>query len=174
MRGATRTKVQSPESNVQSRRPNLSPQACALAAGRSATRKSKRRTDLRRTISRLAQSAFRRGWIPPRDITAFARRQLKVSLVCLLLGIALSLFGHRALQSFSTSSQTTSLSAPANVTATDNAYSMKVAVEWNAVRGATLYRIFRNTTKQFSHGNCPGNDAAIDLFRRDRASGRRS
>ena len=37
----------------------------------------------------------------PRDIIAFAQRQLKVSLVCLLLIIALSLVGHRAFQSFS-------------------------------------------------------------------------
>ena len=119
---------------------------------------------LRRTISRLEQNTLRtgmdaggphagsvrsgqaRGWIPPREITAFAQRHLRVSLVCLLLGIALSLVGHRAFQSFSASSQTRSLAAPANVTATDNAYSTKVAVEWNAVRGATLYRIFRNTT----------------------------
>lgn len=85
-----------------------------------------------------------KGWIRPE--VAFFQRQLKVSLACLLLGITLLLVGHRAFQSFSTSSQTTTLSAPANVTATDNAYSMKVAVEWNAVRGATLYRIFRNTT----------------------------
>jgi cytochrome c peroxidase len=63
----------------------------------------------------------------------------------LIFVIALSLVGHRAFQSFTASSQST-LSAPANVTATDNAYSTKVAVEWNAVRGATLYRIFRNTT----------------------------
>ncbi|MFY9622587.1 MAG: cytochrome c peroxidase [Pyrinomonadaceae bacterium] len=87
-----------------------------------------------------------KGWIRPTEVTAFAQRQLKVSLVCLLLGIALLLGGHRAFQSFSTSGQAISLSAPANVTATDNAYSMKVAVEWNAVRGATLYRIFRHTT----------------------------
>src|SRR5688572_33266160 len=86
-----------------------------------------------------------KGWIRPAEVAAFAQRQLKVSLICLLAGIALLLVGHRAFQSFSASSQTTSLSAPANVTATDNAYSTKVAVAWNAVRGATLYGIFRNT-----------------------------
>ena len=116
MRGADLFNVQCPTSNVQ--RP-------------------------RRTVSRRVKGL--KGWIRPTEV-AFAQRQLKVSLVCLLLGVALSLVGHRAFQSFSTSSQTTSLSAPVNVTATDNAYSMKVAVEWNAVRGATLYRIFRNTT----------------------------
>src|SRR6185503_9397642 len=92
------------------------------------------------------QSSRENGWIPPRDFTAFAQRRLKVSLMCLLAGIALLVVGHRAFQSFSAISQSNSLSAPLNVTASDNAYSMKVAVEWNAVRGATLYRIFRNTT----------------------------
>ena len=86
------------------------------------------------------------GWIPPRELTKFTSRRLQSSIGCLLFVVAASLFGHRAFQSFSASSQTTTLSAPANVTATDNAYSTKVAVEWNAVRGATLYRIFRNTT----------------------------
>src|SRR5688572_24113114 len=122
MRGATRTKVQSLTSKVQR-------VARQVQSPRS-----------------RVQSSGLKGWIPPRDITAFAQRQLKVSLVCLLLGIALALVGHRGFQSFNASSQTIALSTPANVTATDNAYSMKVAVEWNAVRGATLYRIFRNTT----------------------------
>jgi cytochrome c peroxidase len=98
------------------------------------------------SLESRVQSPRLKGWIRPSEIIAFAQRQLKVSLVCVLLIIALSMVGHRTFQSFSASSQSNSLSTPANVTATDNAYSTKVAVEWNAVRGATLYRIFRNTT----------------------------
>ena len=75
------------------------------------------------------QSSRLKGWIRPTEVARFAPRQLKISLACLLLLIALSLVGHRAFQSFTASSQTTTLSAPASVTATDNAYSMKVAVE---------------------------------------------
>jgi cytochrome c peroxidase len=38
-----------------------------------------------------------------------------------------------------------SLTAPADLSASDNAYATKVGLSWNAVRNATLYRIFRNT-----------------------------
>ena len=37
------------------------------------------------------------------------------------------------------------LAAPTGVIASDGAYKDKVGLNWNAVRGATLYRIFRNT-----------------------------
>lgn len=37
------------------------------------------------------------------------------------------------------------LSAPTGVTATDSTYNTKVGVYWDTIRGATLYRIFRNT-----------------------------
>ena len=38
------------------------------------------------------------------------------------------------------------LAAPTGVTASDGAYANKVGVIWDAIRGATTYRIFRNTT----------------------------
>ena len=38
-----------------------------------------------------------------------------------------------------------SLSAPTGIIASDNKYNNKVRVEWDAIRGATSYRIFRNT-----------------------------
>jgi cytochrome c peroxidase len=69
---------------------------------------------------------------------------------CLFALMILLFLGHKAFDSFKTRSQTSSLGAPANVTATDNAYATKVAVQWDAVRGATLYRIFRNTTNNFA------------------------
>lgn len=40
----------------------------------------------------------------------------------------------------------TSLAAPTGVAATDNQYNNKVGVQWDTIRGATSYRIFRNTT----------------------------
>ncbi|MEP6900860.1 MAG: cytochrome c peroxidase [Actinomycetota bacterium] len=40
----------------------------------------------------------------------------------------------------------TSLLAPTDVTATDGIYSTKVGLRWDTMRGATIYRIFRNTT----------------------------
>lgn len=38
------------------------------------------------------------------------------------------------------------LSAPTGVQATNNRYNNKVGVYWDAIRGATSYRVFRNTT----------------------------
>lgn len=38
------------------------------------------------------------------------------------------------------------LAAPTGFTATDRAYANKVGLHWDTIRGATLYRIFRNTT----------------------------
>lgn len=40
----------------------------------------------------------------------------------------------------------TSLAAPTGVTATDNLYNTKIGIYWDTIRGATSYRIFRNTT----------------------------
>lgn len=47
------------------------------------------------------------------------------------------------------------IAAPTSVTASDGDYSTKVGIHWDTIRGATLYRIFRNTT------NTPG--SATDL-----------
>jgi len=73
-------------------------------------------------------------------------RAVGVLFACLLLAISVSLVGNRFFRSFDVSSQSNSLATPANLTATDNAYATKVAVTWDAVRDATLYRVFRNTT----------------------------
>src|ERR1044072_7534225 len=72
-------------------------------------------------------------------------RTIKVSIICALSLVALSLVGNKFFSGFTASSQSAGLSAPTNVVASDNAYSTKVAVEWDAIRGAPLYRIFRNT-----------------------------
>ena len=40
----------------------------------------------------------------------------------------------------------TSLFAPTAVTATDGIYSTKVGLRWDTMRGASQYRVFRNTT----------------------------
>jgi len=84
-------------------------------------------------------------------------RALKLSILCLLL-VAVSLpVTQRLFPGVIATGQNlvTSLSAPVGVVASDNTYSTKVGITWDAVRGASVYRIFRNTT----------NDAAgaIDL-----------
>lgn len=71
-------------------------------------------------------------------------RAIKLSMVLLLAVLLLTAFGNRFFQGSTVSGQATTLSAPTNVTATDNAYITKVGISWDAVRGATLYRIFRS------------------------------
>ena len=72
-------------------------------------------------------------------------RTIQLSIVLLSL-ISLLAFGNRLFRSFDVESQANTLSAPTNVTASDNAYSTKVGISWDAVHGASLYRIFRNTS----------------------------
>src|SRR6266480_4378029 len=73
-------------------------------------------------------------------------RTIKVTIVSLLCLIAVLAIADRFSATFTASSQATTLSAPTNVTASDNAYATKVDIEWEAIRGATLYRVFRNTS----------------------------
>src|SRR5262245_28153629 len=87
----------------------------------------------------------RKGWIPPQKMIVMGRR-VKVALACLLAVASLSLVSNRMFRGFNVAAQSGSLGTPANLGATDNEYATKVAVTWDAVRGATLYRVFRNTT----------------------------
>lgn len=72
-------------------------------------------------------------------------RTLKLSALCLFL-LTLSLpICQKFFPGFLVMGQGASLAAPTNVVASDNTYSTKVGLTWDAVRGATAYRIFRNT-----------------------------
>jgi cytochrome c peroxidase len=71
--------------------------------------------------------------------------------------------GEKFFQGLTTEGQGTTLAAPTNMRATDNSYSSKVAVEWEAIRGATLYRVFRNTTNN-PNGAVALGTTAQDIF----------
>ncbi len=73
-------------------------------------------------------------------------RTLKLSALSLLL-LAFSLpVWAKLMPSFLAEAQSVvRLTAPVNVVASDNTYSTKVGLTWDAVRGATQYRVFRNT-----------------------------
>src|SRR5438132_7837025 len=73
-------------------------------------------------------------------------RTIKFSIVSLLALLSLLTVGNEFFRGFSTTGQSVVLSAPTGVIASDNAYSTKVGINWDTVRGATLYRIFRNTS----------------------------
>jgi cytochrome c peroxidase len=58
----------------------------------------------------------------------------------------------------------TSLAAPTGVTATDGAYSTKVGLWWDTMKGATIYRIFRNTVNDPNTATEIGTTAANFFF----------
>lgn len=70
-------------------------------------------------------------------------RIIKISVVFIFVLAALFGFGSKFFEP-KTNAQT-SLSAPTGVTATSNLYNNKVGIYWDTMRGATNYRIFRNT-----------------------------
>ena len=57
-----------------------------------------------------------------------------------------------------------SLSAPTGVNATDGIYSTKVGLHWDTMRGATVYRIFRNTVNDPLTATDVGTTAANYFF----------
>src|SRR5258707_7958333 len=73
-------------------------------------------------------------------------RTIKLSMVSLFSLLLILAFGAKLFCGFVATGQVTTLAAPTDVIASDNAYSTKVEIAWDAIRGATLYRIFRNTS----------------------------
>ncbi|HYV23658.1 MAG TPA: cytochrome c peroxidase [Pyrinomonadaceae bacterium] len=71
---------------------------------------------------------------------------------------------HGIVPSFRSTAQAGSLAAPTEVTASDNAYSTKVGIGWNAITGANLYRIFRNTTNNSATAIAIGTTAEGTFF----------
>ena len=89
-------------------------------------------------------------------------RKLKIS-VCVAFAL---IFGTLALlKSDSVTGQTGgTLSAPTGITATDNLYNNKVGIYWDTIRGATNYRVFRNTTNIAATAIDVGTTAANSFF----------
>lgn len=119
------------------------------------------------------------GWIRPApEVSSFirlprfkSRRFWLVSLASVLAVGSLSLIGSDMFRGFSSAAQSGSLLAPANLAATDNEYATKVAVSWDAVRGATLYRVFRNTTNNSATAAAVGTSAQAIFFDSTAAGG---
>ena len=56
------------------------------------------------------------------------------------------------------------LSAPTNVSASDGSYINKIGLNWDAMRGATNYRVFRNTSNDSATAGEIGTTAAAVFF----------
>ncbi|HKP35786.1 MAG TPA: cytochrome c peroxidase [Pyrinomonadaceae bacterium] len=91
-------------------------------------------------------------------------RTIKVLTIALLSLIALSLLGNKYFQGFKATAQGGGLTAPTNLSATDNAYAAKVGVTWDAIRGAALYRVFRNTANNSATATAIGTTADSVFF----------
>jgi cytochrome c peroxidase len=91
-------------------------------------------------------------------------RRIKLLVVFLFL-VPMFLFYSRFLPSPIVSGQTSgTLSAPTGVVASDSSYSTKVGLTWDTIRGATSYRIFRNTTNDGSTATSIGTTAQGAFF----------
>jgi cytochrome c peroxidase len=91
-------------------------------------------------------------------------RTINLAVVLLLSVLLLTALGNRFVRGFAVTGQATTLSAPGEVTASDNAYSTKVAISWDAVRGATLYRILRNAVNDAASAATVGTTAESTFF----------
>jgi len=111
-----------------------------------------------------ARTQRRKGWIPPQPKMALRGRRVQVALACALAVASASLVRNEMFRGFKATAQSSSLATPANLSATDNAYATKVAVTWDAVRGANLYRIFRNTTNDSAGATAIGTTAQAIFF----------
>lgn len=86
----------------------------------------------------------------------------RLALLLFLLSLVASI-GHRFL--FSTViGQSGGLAAPTGVIASDGAYSTKVGLTWDTIRGATSYQIFRNTSNDPSSAISVGSTPAPNFF----------
>src|ERR1041385_5051271 len=92
------------------------------------------------------------------------RSTIKLSVIGLLLVISTLIFANRLLTGSDSRGQSSSLTAPAEVAASDNSYVTKVGISWDTVRGATLYRIFRNTTNNSATATAVGTTAEGTFF----------
>jgi cytochrome c peroxidase len=78
---------------------------------------------------------------------------------------AVMFYGHRLITTpVSSQESSSSLSAPTGVVASDGHYADKVGVMWNTVRGATTYRVFRNTSNNPAGSTDVGTTAAGYFF----------
>ena len=92
-------------------------------------------------------------------------RILKLSVVCLSCLAIIMLLSRTRFPGFVVTGQSgSSLSAPVEVVASDNAYSTKVGITWAAVRDATSYRILRNTVNDSAAAVSVGTTPAASFF----------
>jgi cytochrome c peroxidase len=96
-------------------------------------------------------------------------RRVKIFTFLFFILLAAAFYGNKLIAP--AASGQTSLSAPTGVTASDGNYANKIGIIWNAARGATVYRIFRNTTNDANGATDVGTTAANYFFDTSAAAG---
>jgi cytochrome c peroxidase len=94
-------------------------------------------------------------------------RVIKLTITAIFLSFAVwfSLQGRGAMRASAQDQDLLgTLSVPTSVTASDNDYSTKVGINWDTIRGATSYRIFRNTTNNTGTATDVGTTEANYFF----------
>lgn len=89
---------------------------------------------------------------------------MRKTTLLLILVLPLLAIGNRHFRSFVTFGQGPGLAAPTDVAASDNSYSTKVGISWNAIFGATTYRVFRSTTNNSAAAIDVGATSAFQFF----------
>ncbi len=92
----------------------------------------------------------------------FRMRILKLFVICLFLLFAAAIFHNRFFSPVAHGQG--SLDAPTGFSATVNLYNNKIGLNWDTMRGANLYRIFRNTTNNPANAVEVGTTAAPFFF----------
>ena len=92
-------------------------------------------------------------------------RNLKLLVICLFALFTLAILLSQGLTG-KVAGKTigADLAAPTGFSATDRAYANKVGLRWDAIRGATLYRILRNTTNDLGSAADVGTTPANYFF----------
>src|SRR5689334_21685257 len=90
-------------------------------------------------------------------------KTLKLVAVAAFAALAFALAANPARTAFSQSVDV-ELAAPTGVVASDNDYSNKVAIGWDAIRNASTYRVFRNTANDPASAVQLGTTAAAIFF----------
>jgi cytochrome c peroxidase len=91
-------------------------------------------------------------------------KRLKLLVIFLFL-LPMLVFYNKFLPSFIVSGQSgNALSTPTGAAASDGSYSTKVGITWDTIRGATVYRIFRNTINDSASATSVGTTVAGAFF----------
>jgi hypothetical protein len=96
-------------------------------------------------------------------------QHLKLFVSLFFILAAFTFFGQRWFRTSSAARNSVAVaavSAPTGISASDGDYADKVSVMWNTVRGATLYRVFRNISSDSSSAIDVGTTAANYFFDR--------